>query len=277
MTHKILCRPGLPSRAILAAVTGMLLFGGSAFADEFVYTFTGTWDRFDPQQGPYGTDYTITIVADNGGASNANQTYLSGDVVSVFVVSGTFMEGGPVVFAQGSAPYYTDAQGRFLMPSAPGPPGDLYSQWDLYFDGNLNFDRRLQLLWTAISWRSLNLAEAHGVAVDDVLSGHASAPGVPVAPLDSDGDGVADDVDACVNSDLSPTIVIDGIDTGVENQLFDDGCTMSDLIGFCVEISEDHGDFVSCVAHLTNDWKKEGVISGKEKGKIQSAAAKAFK
>ena len=35
-----------------------------------------------------------------------------------------------------------------------------------------------------------------------------------------------------------------------------------------------HGNFVSCVSHLTNDLKKAGIISGKEKGAIQRCAAR---
>lgn len=94
--------------------------------------------------------------------------------------------------------------------------------------------------------------------------------------VDTDGDGIADDDDACPNSDLSLTVVIDGIDTGVFNDLFDDGCTISDLISQCYWMSENHGEFMSCVANLTNSLKAEGIISGKEKGAITKAAAKAF-
>lgn len=90
---------------------------------------------------------------------------------------------------------------------------------------------------------------------------------------DTDGDGIPDDEDDCVNSDLSATIVIDGCDSGVTNTLFDTGCTMSDLIAECAAEAKNHGAFVSCVAHLTNSWKKAGLITGKEKGKIQSCAA----
>jgi hypothetical protein len=36
-----------------------------------------------------------------------------------------------------------------------------------------------------------------------------------------------------------------------------------------------HGQFVRCIAHLTNELKKARIISGKEKGAIQSLAAKA--
>ena len=93
--------------------------------------------------------------------------------------------------------------------------------------------------------------------------------------IDTDGDGIADDDDACPNSDLSATVVIDGCDSGVDNTLGTDGCTLSDLFGMCVEGSKNHGQFVSCVAHLTNDLKKAGIITGAEKGAITSCAGQA--
>jgi hypothetical protein len=92
---------------------------------------------------------------------------------------------------------------------------------------------------------------------------------------DSDGDGILDCDDACPNSDITPTVVIDGCDTGVENHLLDSGCTISDEIAECAAEVTNHGQFVRCVAHLTNALKREGIIAGKEKGKIQKCAAKA--
>ena len=79
--------------------------------------------------------------------------------------------------------------------------------------------------------------------------------------------------DKCSDSNTSPYILIDDCEPSVENELLDDGCTMNDLIAQCGEGAVNHGKFVSCVAHLTNDWKKDGLISGKEKGKIQRCAA----
>jgi hypothetical protein len=93
--------------------------------------------------------------------------------------------------------------------------------------------------------------------------------------LDTDGDGVADDEDACSESDLGATVVIDGCDSGVSNALAADGCTISDLIGECAEGTSNHGQFVRCVAHLTNDLKKAGEISGADKGAINSCAGQA--
>jgi hypothetical protein len=91
---------------------------------------------------------------------------------------------------------------------------------------------------------------------------------------DADGDGVANDEDCNPNSDTSATIIIAGIDTGVPNTLFPNGCTMSDLLKDLANGAANHGDYVSAVAALTNQWKTDGLISGAQKGAIQSAAAR---
>jgi hypothetical protein len=90
----------------------------------------------------------------------------------------------------------------------------------------------------------------------------------------SDADGVPDGRDACIGSDQSPTVVIGACDSGVPNTVFSDGCRISDAIEDCDENATNHGSFVSCVAHVTNALKKAGVITGKQKGAIQSCAAK---
>ncbi|MGA7990653.1 MAG: PA domain-containing protein [Thermoanaerobaculia bacterium] len=92
---------------------------------------------------------------------------------------------------------------------------------------------------------------------------------------DADLDGVADDVDCEPHSDFAPTVVVDGCDSGVPNTFFANGCTISDLVRHCGDGVKNHGGFVSCVAHLTNDLKKAGIISGNQKGSIQSCAAQA--
>ena len=94
-------------------------------------------------------------------------------------------------------------------------------------------------------------------------------------PGDSDGDGVPDDVDCQPNSDLSATVVIDGCDSMVPNVLFGNGCTILDLICFCADEANNHGQFVNCVAQLTNDLERLGIISRQEKGAILRCAAQA--
>jgi hypothetical protein len=93
--------------------------------------------------------------------------------------------------------------------------------------------------------------------------------------LDTDGDGIPDDEDECPNSGLGETVVIDGCDSGVENHLLDGGCTITDLIAECAAAAKNHDKFVSCMAHLINDLKKDGEITGKEQGAILSCAAQA--
>ncbi len=93
---------------------------------------------------------------------------------------------------------------------------------------------------------------------------------------DSDGDGVRDADDLCAGSDLQPTVVLGTgkkSHTGVPNQLLPEGCTFMDKLLACKAGAGNHGAFVSCVAGLTNDWVSQGLITGAQKGAIQSAAA----
>lgn len=80
-------------------------------------------------------------------------------------------------------------------------------------------------------------------------------------------------LDQCVDSDLAPTVVIDGCDSGVPNTLFDNGCSLSDLIADLAAGATNHGRFTSAVSHLMNDLKEAGLITGQQKGAIQSCAA----
>ena len=153
-----------------------------------------------------------------------------------------------------------DASGRLLM-NAPNPVqgGSSISHWD-----PITF--RNQLMEPAI-----NADLTHSVKPPEDLT----------LPLmrdigwfpDADLDGVPDDTDCEPNSDFAPTVVIDGCDSGVPNTLFANGCTISDLIQKAAADARNHGGFVSAVAHLTNELKKAGIITGAQKGTIQSCAA----
>jgi Concanavalin A-like lectin/glucanases superfamily len=90
---------------------------------------------------------------------------------------------------------------------------------------------------------------------------------------DSDGDGIPDAQDDCINSIVSSTVVIGDCNSNVPNTVFSNGCTISDRVQRCAESAQNHGQFVSCVSHLTNELKRGGVISGQQKAAIQSCAA----
>lgn len=91
---------------------------------------------------------------------------------------------------------------------------------------------------------------------------------------DSDGDGITDGDDECVTSDLGPTVMTDSCDTGVENDLFANGCSLSDIIdevvSRCSADARNHGSFVSCVSQETNELKQDGILSGGDKGAVQA-------
>lgn len=92
---------------------------------------------------------------------------------------------------------------------------------------------------------------------------------------DSDRDGIPDAEDACLESNLDDTVVIDGCNSEVSNALFPTGCTISDQIEVCANGAGNHGEFMSCVAELTNKLKRAGIIAGQQKGAIRRCAARA--
>jgi ABC-type nickel/cobalt efflux system permease component RcnA len=66
-----------------------------------------------------------------------------------------------------------------------------------------------------------------------------------------------------------------GQKTAFDVHLYVFSATISDLILECAVNADSHGEFVSAVSHTTNSLKKEGIISGKDKGRIQKGAANA--
>jgi len=104
---------------------------------------------------------------------------------------------------------------------------------------------------------------------------------------DFDGDGVGDVCDSDIDndgvdnvdddfpfSDMSPTIVIDDCDSGVANQILASGATFNDLIGEAADDAANHGEFVRAVMQLALQWKRDGLISGRDGGMIIKCAAR---
>jgi len=117
------------------------------------------------------------------------------------------------------------------------------------------------------------------VSVMAVFLGATAARAQVITIVDTDLDGIDDVVDECLPSDLSTTVTINGVDTGIPNTTANAvGCTLADLIqdmiDLCLDNAKNHGKFVSCVSHETNILKRARTISGQQKGKIQSIVAK---
>ena len=98
--------------------------------------------------------------------------------------------------------------------------------------------------------------------------------------LDCDHDGVANGVDQCPATIVGADLVIGACTlTGFGNTISPTGCSLAeslaDTVLDCADGAKNHGKFVSCVSHATNTLKKMKLITGKQKGQIQSCAAQA--
>ena len=92
---------------------------------------------------------------------------------------------------------------------------------------------------------------------------------------DADLDLVADDAgDRCLASNLSGTVTVGSINTGVANTLFSNGCTIADLLNVCKVDARNHGAYASCGASVGNALLDGGFITPAEKGLLQSAVAR---
>ena len=71
----------------------------------------------------------------------------------------------------------------------------------------------------------------------------------------------------------SATVVINSCDTGVPNFTTSGSTCIATDLAACTTASKNHGQYVSCVALLTNSWVSAGIITGQQKGSIESCAA----
>ncbi|MBA8824903.1 glucose/arabinose dehydrogenase/type 1 glutamine amidotransferase [Saccharopolyspora lacisalsi] len=77
----------------------------------------------------------------------------------------------------------------------------------------------------------------------------------------------------CTAPDSRPTVRLRDTDTGVANHRVGGGCTINDLIDDERDWSG-HGAFVSHLNDLTKQLRKDGVLSGRERGMLSRAAGK---
>jgi FG-GAP repeat len=95
--------------------------------------------------------------------------------------------------------------------------------------------------------------------------------------LDTDGDGVYDDVDAVPASIMDVTVILGGIDSRVPNRIDADGTTLADLFAELGVLSDCRkpAHYLVAVTHLTTKLVKSKDITRKEALKLTAAALKA--
>jgi len=199
-----------------------------------------------PPAGMAGVDATITI-------PSVRISLANGNAIKAALGSGTV---NATIGVNPAVRAGADPAGRALL-NAPNPVvlGSSISHWDPIAFPNLLMEP------------AINADLTHGV---DLTRQEMIDIG-----WFSDADGVPDGVDQCIGSSRNATVTIDGCNSGVMNTTFATGCRISDQINDCAVGAGNHGAFVSCVSNLTNSLKAQGVISGSQKGAIQSCAARA--
>lgn len=91
---------------------------------------------------------------------------------------------------------------------------------------------------------------------------------------DIDGDGCLNEDDAYAYSNTEAALIINGCDTGVANQSTATcGLTMADAVAEASAEAKNHGQFVSAITRMANEWRKAGIITNKENAAIQKCAA----
>lgn len=118
-------------------------------------------------------------------------------------------------------------------------------------------------------------SDGDGMNDGDEVAGGTDPTVFDVFVFDADDDGLTDSEDACVNSIISTTVVINGVDSGVVNTFNAVGCNIADELALtCSGEFKNHGQFVSCVAHKSTELRKAGLINNKERSALVNAAAK---
>ena len=124
--------------------------------------------------------------------------------------------------------------------------------------------------YTVLIFRNSAAVCSTGVAFEITVSGCDEGDDCVV---DSDGDGIPDDEDSYPESNTDPEISIDGCDSGVDNEDLGSGAYMMDLIAACAASAANHGQFVSCINSLANEWKQDGLITNQQKSAITNCAS----
>ncbi len=279
-------------RTILKASTLVIFLAGSlpAVADHFYFSYTFDGSTPFGSRGP-GTvltavvdgtlqadDDTITInkfisatldgIAYDIGETTELRGYvpgsdasmsLSGDAIDMWVCADGFK-----VYTENGGDCAFGVYGGFLLNNTAD---DLALLNFAFLSGDTSLEQTL-------AWAGIPELTSSFRAGDIPMNNSNWEAGL----LDADGDGVSDDNDSCPVTTTAATVSILGVDSGVANFVFaETGCSVGDTVELVVSDCLDSAgatQFASCTTRGFNNLKDSGVITGREKGALQSAAAK---
>ena len=78
-----------------------------------------------------------------------------------------------------------------------------------------------------------------------------------------------------LSSDLRPKVDVNGLEPGVtsiENSVDQSGCSIQDQVNQCAVGVTNHGQYVSCIAHLANDLRKDKTITKNQSKELKNGA-----
>ncbi len=111
-------------------------------------------------------------------------------------------------------------------------------------------------------------------ATDDILVASTLGRGAwtiaNMSAADADGDGVPDGSDQCPASDVGGTVQVDTCDSGVNNRVAADGCTINDEIANLLVTTSNDRQFTRAMRRLLRRLTRTGVITRDEEVGIRS-------
>lgn len=241
----------------------------SAFSTQFEFRITGAGPAGSPDgAGQIGADGFALIIAAGPAALGGGGGGLgySGLTPSVAVEFDTWFNG----FDPDSNHVGINVNGNFASVAAAPVPGrfddgSLWSAW-VDYDGTT-----LEVRVSNTGVRPAAPALSRAIDIPAILGGTAANVGFTA------GTGAAygnHDVVSWSFDEQCGNIVLDGCGTGVADHRVADGSLFSESVQACAVDSTEHGGFVSCVAALGTQSMRAGSITGRQRGAIQSCAAR---
>ena len=97
---------------------------------------------------------------------------------------------------------------------------------------------------------------------------------VRISFVDIDGDGIRDDRDACLPSDIRSFVDAGSGSTSIANAVNVNGCTIQDAVNALKAGARSHGDYVQAIVDFTNALLDDDAITARQRVELINGAAR---